>query len=169
MPDPSNLPDTNIIRTIEDGLVEQLKRYLPSEFYISPFPAEIKTFDQAQRNAAALVHFAGSRYAATSEMSHARQTRELRYAVTLYLSGHFGGTQGYQVLEKVRLALQNYMVAGATPIRLISDQLADQQSDQWVWQVDIACSVPSVAGHQSPPRPMIGQNHPFTRFKQEEA
>ena len=153
-----------VIKKIEDGLIDELKRWLASEFYISEFPSDPSKFDPAMMKAAALVHYAGSNYATTTDMNHAQQRRDMRFTIVLYLSKHLAGSGGYETLEDIRKAIQNVPIAGSTPFKMVSDQLSDQSEDLWEWQIQVACIVPAVAAQLQVPRPRI----PLNRAKHEE-
>lgn len=159
------MSDFGILEQIEDGIVERLKRYLPSDFYVSSFPAKPDSFDVANSNGVALVHYSGSRYATVSDLDYAQQTREPKFTVVLRLSGQYGGRAGYPILEKVRTALQNGTpTRGVTPLKIAGDQLTDQRHDQWEWQFDVACTAVAIAHNVAVPRPNI----PLNRFQQED-
>ena len=152
--------ETSIIERIEEGIIDLLKSGLSSAFYIAAFPDDPRNFDSAKMKAAALVHFAGSRYGLDGNGNPASQTRDLRFTIQLYLHNLRDHDGGYVTIEKTRKALQNRSVAGSTPIRMVSEDLADQTNGQWTWQLDIACTVPAVAqvvNRQPIPRSPINQ------------
>ncbi|WP_310620889.1 Gp37 family protein [Flexibacterium corallicola] len=153
-----------LIAKIEAALIERLKRQLTSAFYVASFPADPRQFDSARMKAAALVHFSGSRYRDGVELDGSSQLRELRYTIVLYLHDLHGGAGAYPILEKVRHALMNVSVEGATPIKMLSEQLTDAEKGQWEWQVDIACTVRSVAAHHRLERP----RRPLNKFTEKE-
>ena len=137
--------ETSIIERIEEGIVDLLKAGLPSAFYIASFPDDPRSFDSAKMEAAALVHFSGSQYGLDPNGRPTSQTRDLRFTIQLYLHSLRDHLGGYRAIELSRKALQNRPVAGSTPIRMISEDLADQTNGQWTWQLDVACTVPAVA------------------------
>lgn len=139
--------ETAIIERIEAGIIEALQGVMPSAFYIAPFPDEPRKFDPARMDAAALVHYSGSRYASGVDGTPVQQRRELQYTIQLYLHSLRDHIGGYRAVENVRKALQNVPIEGSTPIRIVSDALASQSGGQWTWQVDVACTVTAVAAH----------------------
>lgn len=147
--------ETSIIERIEEGIVDLLKAGLPSAFYIAPFPDNPKDFDSARMEAAALVHFSGSQYGLDQNGQPTSQPRDMKFTIQLYLHSLRGHVGGYRAIELSRKALQNRPVAGSTPIRMISDDLADQTNGQWTWQLDVACTVPAVA--------QVVNRHPIPR------
>nr|WP_286190156.1 Gp37 family protein [Labrenzia sp. R4_2] len=140
-----------------------MKRFLPSVFYVAEFPAKPDTFDLSKIDAAALIHYSGSRYADGPGITYAAQTRELQFSILLYLSGEYGGTGAYTHLDTLRKVLQNADIEGAGPLKLSAEQLLDQSAGRWEWQITVTCAALSVAAEQNPPHPRI----PLNRFQEE--
>lgn len=151
------------IQSFEEKIIARLKLFLPSEFYIASFPANPKDFDQSRMRAAALVHYSGSRYADGNGLDRSSQMRELSYVIVLYLDDLNGGTAAYKHLDTLRKALQNALIEGATPLKMVSERLSDQDAGRWEWQIEVACSALSVAAEQNAPRPRV----PLNRYQQE--
>lgn len=147
----------NLIERFETGIVDLLKEGLGSAFYIAPFPDNPKDFDLAKMKAASLVHYSGSKYSPAPNGQSSSQKRELQFSIHLYLHSLRDHTGGYQAVEDTRKALQNVSIEGATPFQMISDDLAERQAGQWVWEVKISCAMPAVAARmvQRTPRPVM--------------
>ena len=138
-------PQSTIIERIEAGIVKLLKTGMPSAFYIAPFPDDPKAFDSAKMKAAALVHYSGSAYSTDPNGQPVSQPREMKFTIQLYLHSLRDHQGGYGAIEAARKATQNISIEGATPFRMIADNLAEHAQGQWVWQLDLACAVPAVA------------------------
>lgn len=135
----------DLIERFENGIVDLLKLGLGSAFYIAPFPDNPKDFDPAKMEAASLVHYSGSKYAASANGQPTSQMRELQFSIQLYLHALRDHRGGYQAIEATRKSLQNVSIEGATPFKMISDDLVERQSGKWVWEVKISCSMLAVA------------------------
>ncbi len=146
------------ITKIEHQLIEHIKRYAASSFYVQQFPANPHDFDPAKMNAAILVHYSGSQYGPPNGMDASSQPRELRFTIVLYLHSLGDVSDAYDHLEDIRLALQNVPLEGGTPIKLISDQLTGQEAGQWEWQVEVATAIEAIANHHKHHYPRANLN-----------
>lgn len=161
------LTKTDLLTTLEAGLVERLKLFLPSPYYIAPFPNKPEEFDMARMDAVCLVHYSGSRY--SKPMDQVRQVRELQFTLALYIYALRGGVEderlsAYSTLETIRKAAQNVRLEGCKPFYLVSDQLVGQQAGRWDWQIDIACETAAIAAEHNIPRP----RYPLNSARQED-
>jgi hypothetical protein len=153
----------SLIQSIQDQILDRMKRVLPSAFYVEAFPAKPDQFDMSGMHAAALIHYAGSRYSDGPGLTYAQQNRELQFSILLYLSGKYGGTGAYEVLDTLRKALQNIGIEGAGPLKLGDERLSDQSAGRWEWQVSVSCSAISIAAEQTPRIPRL----PLNRYQEE--
>jgi len=146
---------TDVITGLEGMLVERLKSFLPSPFYIDRFPDDPKDFDLSGYRATCLVHYSGSRYGKPS--GQVQQSRDLRFSLALYLYALHGGEEddrlgSYAAIELVRRAVQNVKLPGCKPFYLLSDQLIGQNAGRWDWQIDIACETTAIAAEHNIPQ-----------------
>nr|WP_321460395.1 Gp37 family protein [uncultured Cohaesibacter sp.] len=158
---------TDLLTNLESGLVERLKAFLPSPYYIAPFPNEPEQFDMARMKAVCLVHYSGSRYSKPTDQI--RQVRELQFTLALYVYALRGGAEderlaAYGTIELIRKAAQNVRLDGCKPFYLVSDQMVGQQAGRWDWQIDIACETVAVAAEHNIPRP----RYPLNSARQED-
>ncbi|WP_319530817.1 Gp37 family protein [uncultured Cohaesibacter sp.] len=157
---------TDQLSKLEAGLVERLKTFLPSPYYIAPFPDKPEDFDMARMEAVCLVHYSGSRYSKPADQI--RQVRELQFTLALYIYALRGGAEderlhAYGAIETIRRAAQNVRLDGCKPFYLVSDQLVGQQAGRWDWQIDIACETTAIAAEHNIPSP----RYPLNRARQE--
>ncbi|MCV6603135.1 MAG: Gp37 family protein, partial [Cohaesibacter sp.] len=140
---------STILHKLEDQLIERLKTYLSSPFYVASFPDRPEQFDLANYDAVLLVSYGRSRYG-KPQNGAASQEREVHFTLQLFLSGLRGsdGDQrfsSYAGLETVRQAVQNVRLQGCQPFYRISEQLAGREADRYEWQIEIACETLAVA------------------------
>lgn len=152
------------IEKIQDQLVERLKDQIGSTFYIDAFPANTNQFDPAMLDAAILVNYAGARYADFTGTDASQQLREMRFILVLYLQNLQSPSEAFQHLEDIRCAIQAVPLEGSTPIKLISEQLAEQNAGQWEWQIEIALTTNAVAAYT----PRTLPRAPVNRFQQDQ-
>jgi hypothetical protein len=151
------------IEKIQDQIVARLKDQVGSKFYIDAFPANTNDFDPAMMNAAILVNYAGSRYGDFAGSDASQQSREMRFTLVLYLQNLISASDAHPHLEAIRKAVQGVPLQGSTPIKMVSDQLADQQAGQWEWHIEIALTTNAVAAFTPYTPPRV----PLNTFKQE--
>ncbi|SDR15582.1 Gp37 family protein [Pseudovibrio sp. Tun.PSC04-5.I4] len=144
----------NQIERLQEQIVERLKLNLPSIAYVGGFPSKPEEFDLANFQMAALVHYGGARYASDNALNHASQSRSMRFVIALNFTTLEGEHGAYAVLERCRSALQNFPLAGASPLMMEREDLADQSPGQWRWQMEVSCQARSISDHQGPRRPV---------------
>ncbi|MDD7908636.1 MULTISPECIES: Gp37 family protein [Pseudovibrio] len=143
-----------LIERLQNQIVERLKLYLPSVAHVDGFPSKPEEFDLANFQMAALVHYGGSRYSSDNGLNNATQSRQMRFVVALSFTSLNGEHGAYVCLERCRAALQNYPLAGSTPLMMEREDLVDQAPGLWRWQIEVSCLVRSVSEHQGPQRPV---------------
>lgn len=155
---------STILHKLEDQLIERLKTYLSSPFYVASFPDRPDLFDMANYEAVVLVSYGRSRYGKPANGA-ASQQREMHFTLQLFLNGLRGSDDddrfsSYVGLETIRKAVQNVRLDGCQPFYLVSEQLAGREGDRYEWQVEIACETLAVAAQQTSYNPSYPLNRP---------
>lgn len=138
------LTRTSPIEKIEEAIVAFLKAGgLSSKYLIAAFPDNPDAFDLGKAEKAALVQYTGSRYAAP-EATGSAQLRTPEFAIHLYLRSVGQPIRAPYEIERIRMALQDRSVEGAT-LYVTRDGLVDQTGPLWQYMIEIACTpIPAV-------------------------
>ena len=140
MTNPENI---TVIHKVQQAIIERLKQWLASDFYIAPFPADTNSFDPAQYNNCCLVHLAQSKY--DTKGSAVRQMRVMEFQIVLHLRDLVKSEDAYTAIEMVRKALQFQTLEGSQPIQMVHEKLESEQQGTWTWSVQVAVTVPAFA------------------------
>lgn len=155
-PDPTHHARApSYLERIETALIAALKEGVAGSVKVDNFPADIKSYDFAGLNAAALVHYKGSKYAGRKGPANPNQNRQLNFAIVLLVRSLRGAGGAYHALEDIRLATQGVAFEGAGPAEIISDGLVTEVEGQWRWEIVIGLGAPAVARNRQSPAPLM--------------
>lgn len=144
-----------ILEQVEDAIVDRLKAELPGSVKVEAFPEDPASYDFANLNAAALIHYVGSSYGDREGPVRSDQSRRMQFAVVLLTRSLRGQGGAYTYLEDVRLALQGSVFAGAGPASIVRDELQNETNGEWRWWLQIALPVPAVVRRRENPAPLM--------------
>jgi hypothetical protein len=143
------------LERVEDAIVSALKEGVDGSVKVENFPADVKAYDFAGLNAAALVHYKGSKFTAKDGPANPNQSRRMNFAIVLLTRALRGQGSAYHALEDIRLALQGFAFEGAGPAEIVSDGLIAEVEGQWRWEVVIGLNAPAVARDRKTPAPLM--------------
>lgn len=132
------------------GIVAVLNGEMPGEIKVDEMPDKPGDFDLGEREAAILVHYRGSKYAAAATAGLVSQQRTPGLDIHLVVRGLKGRLGAYALTDLVTRCLQARSIAGATGFNLVSDSLASENDGIWRYVLSFACSVPIVAMRRTP-------------------
>lgn len=143
------------LEKVEDAILTALRDGVSGSVKVDSFPADIKAYDFAGLNAAALVHYKGSRFKGRTGQASPNQTRGMSFAIVLLIRALRGDGGAYHALEDIRLATQGVSFEGAGPAEIVSDALVTEIEGQWRWEIVIALAAPAVARDRQSPSPLM--------------
>lgn len=144
-----------VIEQIEDAIILRLKAALSGSVKVEPWPNEPVEYDFANLDAAALVHYVGSKYADRDGPARKDQRRTVEFAVVIYVRSLRGQGGAYDLVEDARLALQGSTFAGAGPALMLRDDMQAEAEGIWRWWVQIALPMPAVARDRVAPAALM--------------
>lgn len=143
------------LEAIECALIERLKEGMPGYCKVEGFPADPDAYDFAGLDAACLVHYSGSQFAARKGPTTPNQTRRMNFA-TVVLARDLRGAKGaYGLLEAVRQLIQGEAFVGAGPAEIVRDELISETRGQWRWDITFGLTMPAVALDRQRPAPLM--------------
>lgn len=132
---------------IVEGIVAVLCAELPRDLKVEEMPDNPKTFDLGEHEAAALVHYRGSKYARARSNGLTAQDRDPALDIHLIVRGLSGHLGAYALIDLTRLALQGRTIAGLT-LDIVSDGLNVQSDSLWTYVVGVVGTMPAVGIHR---------------------
>lgn len=143
------------LERVEDAIITALKEGVSGSVKVDNFPADIKTYDFAGLNSAALVHYKGSKYSARKGPATPNQKRAMEFGIVLLVRSLRGSGGAYHALSDIRLATQGVAFEGAGPAEIVSDRLITEVQGQWRWEIIIRLGAPAVARDKQLPASLM--------------
>lgn len=133
------------------AVVTILTREAPGGFLVDKMPDKPDQYDIGEWDGAILVHYQGSKYRAAPGERPVAPQRAFDFIVHVLARGLYGRDGAPNVMEDVRLILQNRQVEGSTPLLVVEDGFAQEQGGVWTYSIAFRGELPAVGRVYSHP------------------
>lgn len=130
-----------------ERIVAILDAEAPKTFKVAPFPDDPKDFDLGEYEGAILVYWKGAKYLARPGAQPASVQREFAIDVAVVARGASGRNGAPEIIERVRLILQNRNILGATPLVPVDDGITGQTEHVYRYDITFKAQAPAVGGN----------------------
>ncbi|MDE2577950.1 MAG: hypothetical protein KGL46_04010 [Hyphomicrobiales bacterium] len=121
-----------------------LNREAPQTFLIDEMPDNIRKVDIGTRDGAIIVHYRGSKYSVGAGQSPVMAQRVFTFDVHVLARGIQGRSGAPNVVDIVRVILQNRQIEGAGPLAPVEDGFANEEGGVWDYVISFRGELPAV-------------------------